>query len=124
MQLFLPKQLFIFMPLIMVANLGLFPASATANTTPLTQTEIDQKIKTIPQWQQSKQTISRTFEFKNFVEAIAFVDQLVEPAEAAQHHPDLAISYNKVTVSLSSHDEGGLTDKDFALAKTISNIAP
>jgi 4a-hydroxytetrahydrobiopterin dehydratase len=123
MQLFLPKQLFIFLPLIMAANLGLFPASATANTTPLTQTEIDQKIKTIPQWQQSKQTITRTFEFKNFVEAIAFVDQLVEPAEAAQHHPDLAISYNQVTVSLSSHDAGGLTNKDFALAKTISNIA-
>mgnify|MGYP003402336269 FL=1 len=123
MQLFLPKQLFIFMPLIMVANLGLFPASATANAMPLTQTEIDQKIQTIPQWQQSEQTITRTFEFKNFVEAIAFVDQLVEPAEAAKHHPDLAISYNKVTVSLSSHDAGGLTDKDFALAKTISNIA-
>jgi 4a-hydroxytetrahydrobiopterin dehydratase len=90
---------------------------------PLTQTEIERKIHTIPQWQQSKQTITRTFEFKNFVEAIAFVDRLVEPAEALQHHPDLAISYNKVTVSLSSHDQGGLTDKDFALAKTISNIA-
>lgn len=123
MQLFFHKQLFIFIPLIIVANLGLFPASTTANTTPLTQTEINQKIKTIPQWQQSKQTITRTFEFKNFVEAIAFVDQLVEPAEAAKHHPDLAISYNQVTVSLSSHDAGGLTDRDFAMAKKISNLA-
>jgi 4a-hydroxytetrahydrobiopterin dehydratase len=123
MQLFLPKQLFIFMPLVIAVNFGLFPALATANDTPLTQAEIDQKIQTIPQWQQSKQTITRTFEFKNFVEAIAFVDRLVEPAETAKHHPDLTISYNKVTVSLSSHDVGGLTDKDFALAKTISNIA-
>jgi 4a-hydroxytetrahydrobiopterin dehydratase len=123
MQLFFPKQLFLLLPLIIAANLGLFPASATANAMPLTQAEIDQKIQTIPQWQQSEQTITRTFEFKNFVEAIAFVDQLVEPAEAAKHHPDLAISYNKVTVSLSSHDAGGLTDKDFAMAKTISNIA-
>ncbi|MEO1464998.1 MAG: 4a-hydroxytetrahydrobiopterin dehydratase [Cyanobacteria bacterium J06633_1] len=93
------------------------------NAMPLTQTEINQKIQTVPQWQQSEQTITRTFKFKDFVEAIAFVDQLVEPAEAAGHHPDLAISYNKVTVSLTSHDAGGLTEKDFSLAQTISDIA-
>ena len=100
----------------------MFPASAHANTAPLTQSEIDRQIKTVPQWQQEGQTITRTFEFKNFVEAIAFVDRLVEPAEAAGHHPDLAISYNKVTVSLTSHDAGGLTAKDFELAQTISQI--
>ncbi|MEM8673375.1 MAG: 4a-hydroxytetrahydrobiopterin dehydratase [Cyanobacteria bacterium P01_G01_bin.67] len=87
---------------------------------PLTQTEIDQKIQAIPQWQQEQQTITRTFKFKNFVEAITFVNQLVEPAEAAGHHPDLAISYNKVTVSLTTHDAGGLTQMDFDLAQTIS----
>ena len=65
----------------------------------------------------------RTFEFKDFVEAIAFVDKLVEPAEAAGHHPDLSISYNEVTVSLTSHDAGGLTSKDFELAQTISDLA-
>ena len=99
-----------------------FPTLAYANTAPLTQSEIDRQIKTVPQWQQEGQTITRTFEFKNFVEAIAFVDRLVEPAEAAGHHPDLAISYNKVTVSLTSHDAGGLTAKDFELAQTISQI--
>lgn len=93
-----------------------------ANTMPMSQAEIEQQIQTVPQWQQSGQTITRTFEFKNFVEAIAFVEQLVEPAEAAAHHPDLAISYNKVTVSLTSHDAGGLTAKDFELAQTISQI--
>ncbi len=96
--------------------------SLPANTMPLTQTEIEQKIQTIPQWQQEDQTITRTFKFNNFVEAIAFVERLVEPAEAAGHHPDLAISYNQVTVSLTSHDAGGLTPKDFALAQTISNL--
>lgn len=94
-----------------------------ASTMPLTQSEIDQKLQTIPQWQQEQQTITRTFKFKGFVEAVDFVDKLVEPAEAAGHHPDLAISYNQVTVSLTSHDAGGLTQKDFEMAQTISNLA-
>ena len=118
----LKKRLFGFLPLIVAANFC-FSALPAANAMPLTQAEIDQKIQAVPQWQQSEQTITRTFKFKNFVEAIAFVDRLVEPAEAAGHHPDLSISYNKVVVSLTSHDAGGLTDKDFSLAQTISNIA-
>lgn len=93
------------------------------NAMPLTQAEVEQKIQTIPQWQQEQQTITRTFEFKNFVEAIAFVNRLVDPAEAAGHHPDLAISYNKVTVSLTTHDAGGLTQMDFDLAQKISEIS-
>lgn len=99
------------------------PQPLKAKPMSLNQTEIDQKIQALPQWQQEDQTLSRTFKFKNFVEAIAFVDRLVEPAEAAGHHPDLAISYNKVTVSLSTHDAGGLTQMDFDLAKTISGLA-
>ncbi len=99
------------------------PQSLRANPMPLNQTEIDQKIQALPQWQQAGKTLTRTFKFKNFVEAIAFVDRLVEPAEAAGHHPDLAISYNKVTVSLSTHDAGGLTQMDFDLAQTISGLA-
>ncbi len=94
-----------------------------ANAMPLTQTEIDQKIQAVPQWQQQDQTITRSFKFKNFVEAIAFVNQLVEPAEAAGHHPDIAVSYNKVTLSLTTHDAGGLTQMDFDLAQTISELA-
>ena len=101
----------------------LLPQSLRADTMPLTQTEIDQKIEAIPQWKQEDQTITRTFKFKNFVEAVAFVDKLVEPAEAAGHHPDIAISYNKVTISLTSHDAGGLTPKDFEMAQTISQLS-
>jgi 4a-hydroxytetrahydrobiopterin dehydratase len=123
MQLFAKQQLFRLMTMVIAVHLGFALFTTTANAMPLTQTDIDQKIKTVPEWRQFKQTITRTFEFKNFVEAIAFVNQLVEPAEAAGHHPDLTISYNKVTVSLTSHDAGGLTDKDFALAQTISNLA-
>ncbi len=109
--------------LVMLIALISCPQSLTAKTMPLNQTEIDQKIQTLPQWQQQDQTITRTFKFKNFVQAIDFVDKLVKPAEAAQHHPDLEISYNKVTVSLTSHDAGGLTQKDFDMAQTISKLA-
>lgn len=109
--------------LVMAIALISCPQSLTAKTMPLNQTEIDQKIQTLPQWQQQDQTITRTFKFKNFVQAIDFVDKLVKPAEAAQHHPDLEISYNKVTVSLTSHDAGGLTQKDFDMAQTISKLA-
>ncbi|MGL5074521.1 MAG: 4a-hydroxytetrahydrobiopterin dehydratase [Waterburya sp.] len=117
-----PKLLPGVLLLVMATIFCFAPQPLQAETVALTQTEIEQKIKTLPQWQQQNQAITRTFEFKNFVEAIAFVDKLVEPAEAAQHHPDLTISYNKVTVSLSSHDAGGITQQDFDLAKTISQL--
>lgn len=102
---------------------NLSPKPLTAKTMPLNQTEIEQAIQTVPQWQQKEKTITRTFKFKNFVEAIDFVNRLVEPAEASGHHPDVEISYNQVTVSLSSHDAGGLTQKDFDMAKIISKLA-
>ncbi|MFM2313472.1 MAG: pterin-4a-carbinolamine dehydratase [Cyanobacteriota bacterium] len=120
----LNKQSFLLIPLVIATNFCFALVTPPVHAMPLSQTEIDQKIQAIPQWQQSAQTIKRTFKFKNFVEAIAFVNQLVEPSEAAGHHPDLTISYNQVRVSLTSHDAGGLTDKDFALAKIISNLAP
>jgi len=107
---------------IMAIALTLLVQSLPINAMPLNQTEIDQKIQTIPQWQQQKQNLVRTFKFKNFVEAVAFVNQLVEPAEAAGHHPDLTIEYNKVTISLTTHDAGGLTQLDFDLAQTISEL--
>lgn len=99
------------------------PQALKVNAMPLNQTEIDQKIQAIPEWQQQQQNIVRTFKFKNFVEAIAFVNQLVEPSEAAKHHPDITIEYNKVTISLTTHDAGGLTQLDFDLAQTISQLS-
>ena len=111
------------MLLLVAVSTFFLPQTLKADTMSLNQAQIEQKLQTIPQWQQQDQTITRTFEFKNFVEAIDFVNKLVEPAEAAGHHPDLAISYNKVTVSLTTHDAGGLTQQDFDMAQTISNLA-
>jgi 4a-hydroxytetrahydrobiopterin dehydratase len=84
---------------------------------------IAEHLKTLPDWQQVENTIQNTFVFKDFVTAIDFVNRLVEPAESAGHHPDLSISYNKVTVSLSTHDAGGLTEKDFSMAAAIAALA-
>lgn len=88
----------------------------------LTNNEIQAKIAQLDGWQQSGDTIEKQYKFKNFVEAIAFVNKLVEPAEAADHHPDITISYNKVTINLTTHDAGGLTQKDFDLAATFDQI--
>lgn len=88
----------------------------------LTTAELTAQMAQCPDWQLAENTIVRELEFKGFVEAIAFVNQLVEPAEAAGHHPDLAISYNRVTITLSSHDAGGLTANDFALAGVINKL--
>ncbi len=60
--------------------------------------------------------------FKDFIEAIAFVNKLVAPSEATAHNPDIENCYNKVTLNLTTHDAGGLTEKDFALAQEISTL--
>jgi 4a-hydroxytetrahydrobiopterin dehydratase len=88
----------------------------------LSDAEVQERMSQLNGWTVAGKTIQQTYKFKDFVEAIAFVNQLVEPAEAAGHHPDIAISYNRVTVSLSTHDAGGLTEKDFALAQQISQL--
>jgi 4a-hydroxytetrahydrobiopterin dehydratase len=77
----------------------------------------------VPDWTVEGQQLKIVKTFKDFIEAINFVNQLVEPAEAAGHHPDLEISYNKVTICLTTHDAGGLTEKDFDMAKVISNLS-
>lgn len=91
-------------------------------STKLSQSEVQTKLAKLPEWEQSEDTIQKQYKFKNFVEAIAFINKLVEPAEAAGHHPDLSISYNKVTINLTSHDAGGLTQKDFDLAATFEEL--
>ncbi|NET53697.1 MAG: 4a-hydroxytetrahydrobiopterin dehydratase [Merismopedia sp. SIO2A8] len=88
----------------------------------LSSTEIEERAKQLEGWSVEGKKLELTFTFPGFVEAIAFVNKIVEPAEAVQHHPDLAISYNKVTVSLTTHDAGGLSTKDFDLAQTISKL--
>lgn len=83
----------------------------------LTPTQIKAALATIPQWSRRGKTISRTYEFKDFVVAMKFVNAVAKLAEKAWHHPDIDIRWNRVTLVLSTHDAGGLTTKDFDLAQ-------
>lgn len=76
-----------------------------------------------PEWSVVGDALTRTFQFQNFVESIAFVGAVARAAEAAKHHPDILIRYRKVTLTLSTHDAGGMTEKDFGLAETLDAIA-
>jgi 4a-hydroxytetrahydrobiopterin dehydratase len=89
----------------------------------LTDSEIQGLLQEVPGWTLQASTLTQTFKFKDFLEAMAFVNRLVEPSEAAGHHPDISISYNTVAIALTTHDAGGLTQRDFDLAKTVSQIA-
>ncbi len=89
----------------------------------LNELQVRQKLEDLPTWITNGQVISHTYQFKNFVQAIDFLNRLVDPAETAGHHPDLEIYYNKVTVHLTTHDAGGITQKDFDLAYQIHTIA-
>lgn len=89
----------------------------------LTPTEIQSQLAALPDWTLEGTTIKTILTFKNFIEAIEFINKIVKPAETAGHHPDLAISYNRVTITLTTHDAGGLTQKDFTLAQTLSQLA-
>jgi 4a-hydroxytetrahydrobiopterin dehydratase len=73
-------------------------------------------------WRQQRDTIARTYQFKDFPAAIKFVNAVAELAEQAWHHPDIDIRWNKVTLALTTHDAGGLTEKDFALAQQFDRL--
>lgn len=105
-------------------GLGQFTvAQGVEQTMVLSDDVIRAKINELPNWEVKDNSLIRTFKFKDFIEAISFVNRLVEPAEKAGHHPDISISYNTVVIKLTTHDAGGITQKDFDLAKTISNLA-
>jgi len=88
----------------------------------LTPKQISLNLKGIPQWAKRAKTIQRTFEFEDFVGSIDFVNQVARKAQKADHHPDIDIRYNKVTLTLTTHDEGGITEKDFALARLCDEV--
>ena len=89
----------------------------------LTGGQIKEQLKTAPQWKKKGLNITRTFKFKDFLSALKFVNAVAKPAEKMQHHPDIDIRWNKVTLALSTHDQGGLSIKDFEMAKKIDAIA-
>jgi 4a-hydroxytetrahydrobiopterin dehydratase len=88
----------------------------------LSEQELHKALIELPSWTKSGSTIKRQFEFPDFKKAIAFVNQVAESAERANHHPDITINYNKVTMSLTSHDSGGVTHRDIRMAAEISRI--
>jgi 4a-hydroxytetrahydrobiopterin dehydratase len=81
--------------------------------------EIEAKLAGLDGWERRGDAIVKSFERGDFVGSVRFVDSLVEPAEAMGHHPDVAISWATVTVTISTHSEGGLTAADFELAAKI-----
>jgi 4a-hydroxytetrahydrobiopterin dehydratase len=85
----------------------------------LSSTEISAQLATTPLWQIVNGELTRTLEFTDFRAALAFVNKVGELAEAADHHPDIDIRYNKVRLALVTHSAGGLTKKDFDLAARI-----
>lgn len=88
----------------------------------LTAEEVQGKLKSLAGWKLVNGEIVREATFKDFISAMDFVNQVAGNAEAAGHHPDIDIRYNKVRLALISHDAGGLTSLDFEVAAVIDNI--
>lgn len=88
----------------------------------LTSAQIKTALASVPDWKKQGASITRTFQFKDFPVAIKFVDSLAKIAEKEWHHPDIDIRWNKVRLILSTHDAGGLTEKDFELAKKFDAL--
>ncbi len=92
--------------------------------TPLTAAEIDSRMRALPGWTLDGRAIHKTFRFPTFTAAIGFVDKVAAIADAADHHPDILIRYDRVTLTLSTHAAHGLTERDFALAAEVETVAP
>lgn len=84
--------------------------------------EIHSRLVTVPDWQIETGELVRTFLFKDFRASLAFVNKVGDLAEAAGHHPDIDIRYNKVRLALVTHDAGGITQKDFDLATAADKL--
>jgi 4a-hydroxytetrahydrobiopterin dehydratase len=85
--------------------------------------EAEKRVGSLNGWTLDGQSIRKQFTFAGFPEAVAFVNRLVPEAEAADHHPDILINYKRVTLTYSTHSEGGLTEKDFAGAAMADRVS-
>ena len=84
--------------------------------------QITQELRSLPGWKLAGKAIERRYEFTDFSDAMVFVNKVGELAEAANHHPDIDIRYNKVLLSLMSHDSGGVTRRDVKMAHKIDGL--
>ena len=89
----------------------------------MAQERIDEKLQKQSEWSQIGDSIQRTYRFDDFLGAMTFVRRVAELAESQQHHPDILIRYDKVTLTLSTHDVGGISDKDFNFASSTDGCA-
>lgn len=89
----------------------------------LPDNEVEAFVEAHPEWSWADAEITRTFEFTDFNESMGFVTRVAMEAEKADHHPDIDIRWNKVTLTLSTHSEGGLTEKDLDLAEKAAGLA-
>ena len=89
----------------------------------LSSEEAGKRAAKLPGWTLGEKQIQRKFTFGDFAEAVSFVVRVGFAAEAVDHHPDILINYKRVTLTFSTHSEGGLTEKDFAGAETATKIA-
>jgi 4a-hydroxytetrahydrobiopterin dehydratase len=88
----------------------------------LDQDGIKRELAETPGWEIVGDAIVRNLTFEDFAEAMAYVNRVAEVAEEANHHPDIAISWNKVTLTQTTHAAGGLTEHDFALARRLNAL--
>jgi len=89
----------------------------------LSAAQIKSALPAVPDWKKIGATITRQFGFKDFPAAIQFVNAVARRAEQAGHHPDIDIRWNQVTLTLTTHSEGGLTEQDFKLARQLDRLA-
>jgi 4a-hydroxytetrahydrobiopterin dehydratase len=95
--------------------------SKEATMSVLSQSEIDTLLKANPDWKLESGKLVRDWTFKDFIQAMAFVNRVAELAEAAGHHPDIDIRYNQVRLGLISHDAGGITLRDSKMAVRLGH---
>lgn len=88
----------------------------------LSESEILTALQSLPGWKLNGNALERAYEFSNFVQAMQFVNRVAEAAETLNHHPDITINYNKVKLSLTSHDSGGVTRRDLRMAEKINQL--
>jgi 4a-hydroxytetrahydrobiopterin dehydratase len=88
----------------------------------LTNDEIQSRMKDIPGWRLENDMIVKDWSFKDFAEAMEFIDKIADLAEAHDHHPEIFNVYNKLTLRFSTHDAGGITERDFKIAREIDDL--
>jgi 4a-hydroxytetrahydrobiopterin dehydratase len=89
---------------------------------PMNESEIERELAKTPGWERQGSSIVRVVKLKDFAEAMAFVNRVAEVAEEANHHPDITIQWNTVTLTQSTHAAGGLTEHDFRLARRLNAL--